>query len=260
MISTTAAAHDFWIQPECYWCQSTGSIAWTLEAGHGPERQLSPLPPSRITRFQAFTPGGSQQELRGHDQLELHERGTYVLVLETDNRAQSHLPAARFNDYLRLEGLTPALEERSRTHRMDVDGSESYSRRAKALVHVGPAGKTAMRQVVQPLGLPLEIVPEVSPYIEPQPATLPVKVLFAGRPLPGATVKLTQLEHDQAPFETHLTDAAGRAVFNMPTRGSWLLNVIWTRALPKSSETDFETVFSSLSFGFSAVAPAAGTP
>jgi hypothetical protein len=36
----------------------------------------------------------------------------------------------------------------------------------------------------------------------------------------------------------------------MPRSGSWLLNVIWTKPLAASDETDFETVFSSLSFGF----------
>jgi uncharacterized GH25 family protein len=198
--------------------------------------------------------------LRGRPAVELGESGTYVLLLETDNRAQSHLPAIRFNDYLQSEGLTPALEERRRSRRTDADGSETYSRRAKALVHVGPADAADMREVTEPLGLTLEIVPEVNPYTEPRPATLPVKVLFEGRPLPGATVKLTQLEHDEAPFETHLTDPAGRAVFGMPTRGSWLLNVVWTQVSPQSSATDFETVFSSLSFGFSAVGPGAGTP
>jgi hypothetical protein len=66
----------------------------------------------------------------------------------------------------------------------------------------------------------------------------------------GALVKLTDLNNDASPFEVHLTDQDGRASFAMPTAGSWLLNVIWTKVLPHSEETDFETVFSSLSFGF----------
>ena len=253
-------AHDFWIQPQQYWLQSTGTTRLELEVGHGPYRQRSPIPPNRIKRFETLAPSGARRDLGDQPEVEFKEYGTHVLVLETDNRAQSHLPAIRFNDYLRSEGLTPALHERERTRRMDTDGSESYSRRAKALVHVGPADTTVTRQVIRPLGLALEIVPEVSPYTEPRPASLPVKVLFDGRPLPGATVKLTQLEHDEAPLETRLTDPAGRAVFSMPTQGSWLLNVVWTRVLPKNGETDFETVFSSLSFGFSAVGPGAGTP
>jgi hypothetical protein len=63
-------------------------------------------------------------------------------------------------------------------------------------------------------------------------------------------VKLTNLNDDATPFEVHLTDQDGRASFSMPASGAWLLNVIWTKALPSSDEADFETVFSSLSFGF----------
>jgi len=190
------------------------------------------------------------------------EPGIYLVVLETDNRAQSHLPAIRFNDYLKVEGLTPALEERRRLQRMDADGSEIYSRHAKALVRVatGAGDARPSEWVTRPLGLPLEIVPEVDPYAAPRPAALPVRVLYEGRPLPGALVKLTELEHDAEPFETHRTDASGRATFALPSQGTWLLNVIWTRPLPKTEETDFETVFSSLSFGFSGRAPAVGIP
>lgn len=41
-----------------------------------------------------------------------------------------------------------------------------------------------------------------------------------------------------------------KAEFSMPQSGEWLLNVIWTKVAPRSWDTDFETVFSSLSFGF----------
>jgi uncharacterized GH25 family protein len=133
---------------------------------------------------------------------------------------------------------------------MDADGSENYSRRAKSIVQVGALGVGSPAQVTRPLGLPLEIVPEENPYSEPRPAVLSVRVIYEGQPLAGALVKLTNLEHDTSPFEMHLSDRAGRAVFTMPRGGSWLLNVIWTKPLPSSRETDFETIFASLSFGF----------
>ena len=133
---------------------------------------------------------------------------------------------------------------------MDADGSERYSRCAKSIVQVGPPDAGSQSQVSKPIGLPLEIVPEVSPYGVPRSATLPVRVIYAGRPLAGALVKLTNLEHDASPLEVNLTDRDGRASFTMPSSGTWLLNVIWTKPLPPSEETDFETVFSSLSFGF----------
>jgi uncharacterized GH25 family protein len=259
--SSLCTAHDFWLQPSDYWLQPDVVTPITLQVGHGPYRQRSPISLSRITRFEAVTPGGPHMDLREQlhpgnasedGNIRLAAPGTYLLVFETDNKAQSHLPALRFNDYLRVEGLTPALEQRSRTGRMDADGSECYSRRVKVLVQVGNSSSSAdaRRLITGPIGLPLEIVPEVSPYAQPRPGSLPVRVLYKGRPLAKALVKLTQLEHDASPFETHLTDATGRAVFRMPGEGTWLLNVIWTEFLPGTRETDFETVFSSLSFGF----------
>jgi len=170
-------------------------------------------------------------------------------VLETNNRAMTSLPAIRFNDYLRAEGLTPALAERERTRRMDRDGAERYGRHAKALVQVGSPG-TDTTIATRPLGLALEIVPERNPYALPHSDELPIHVLYLGQPLPGALVKLTRLEHDESPVETHRTDAAGRAVFSVPAHGSWLLNVIWTRPLPPADDMDFETSFSSLAFGY----------
>ena len=257
--ASLVAAHDFWLQPDEYWISPGKQVSMTLQVGHGPFRQRSPIPARRITRFEAISPGGEAVDLREHLRMgqaaedgdfRLESPGVHVLVLQTDNRAQTHLPSLRFNDYLRAEGLTPALEERSRQNRMDSDGSERYSRCAKSLIQVGAVGSGSNAQVTRPVGMPLEIVPEVDLYAVPRPATLRIRVIYAKRPLPGALVKLTNLENDAAPFEIHPTDREGRATFTMPGSGRWLLNAIWTKALPRSEETDFETIFSSLSFGF----------
>jgi uncharacterized GH25 family protein len=265
-------AHDFWVEPREYWMVAQTPIPLTLQVGHGPFRQRSPIHINRIKRFEAIAADGSITDLRSslHPGAEasdgdarLRTAGTCVLILETDNNAQSHLPAIRFNDYLRAEGLTLALEQRERTGRTEVDGSESYSRVAKAIIEVRPEGAgppatghalagapsaAAGSQVTRPLGLPLEIVPEWDPYAEPRPAGLAVQVLYRGHPLSGALVKLTDLAHDAEPLEKRRTDAQGHATFEMPRSGRWLMNVVWTQPLPESSETDFETVFSSLSF------------
>ncbi len=250
-----AAAHDFWIQPKQFHVAPAAATPMTLQVGHGPQRQRSPIPAGRILRFAAIGPDGAATDLRAglhpggaaeDGQIRLPGGGAYIVVLQTDDGAQSHLPALRFNDYLQAEGLTPALDLRRHTHREQADGSERYSRIAKALVEAGPGGG----RVTRPLGLPLEITPLADPYAEGRPARLPVQVLYKGRPLAGALVKLTDLAHDAAPVETHRTDAAGRAAFDVPRHGDWLLNVIWTQPTGPRDEVDFETVFSSLSFGF----------
>ncbi|MGE7137541.1 DUF4198 domain-containing protein [Luteibacter sp. NPDC031894] len=254
-----AMAHDFWVEPAAFRTSVGGTTPFTLQVGHGPYRQRSPIPANRITRFDLIgpsvttdvrtmlRPGGKTDD----GNIALPGSGTYVVVLETDNRAESHLPSLRFNDYLTVEGLTPALERRQREHRMDYDETEIYSRRAKVIMQAGAFDATAQASVTQPLGLALEIVPEVNPYALPRPTILPVHVVYRGRPLAGATVKLTDLDHDERPVELHITDDTGRATFALPVKGRWLLNVIWTRVLPPNAEADYETDFSSLSFGFS---------
>lgn len=253
-----APAHDFWLQPEAFRMERGARSPMTLQVGHGPARQRSPIPLQRIERFDAIAPDGRAIGLHGRlhpgradsdADLRFDAPGTYVLVFETDDHAHSRLPALRFNDYLESEGLTPAIEQRRRTQHIDVDGSEIYSRVAKAIVQVGEGAVSPAGPATAPLGLTLEIVPERNPYAEPRPARLPVRVIYHGQPLAGARVKLTRLEDDAQPVEVQQTDASGRATFALPSGGSWLLNVVWTRPSPAGSDADFETTFSSLSFG-----------
>ncbi|QWP75436.1 DUF4198 domain-containing protein [Lysobacter sp. K5869] len=259
LCSAPAAAHDFWIQPERYRAQAQAATGLTLQVGHGRDRQRSAIPSRRIQRFEAIAADGRRLDLRPQlhpdpqapaDARFAVPAGAWMLVLETDAGAQSRLPAPRFNDYLRAEGLTPALEQRRSQGREAADGSERYSRRSKALVRAGSAPADAAALLATPLGLPLEILLDADPQSQAKP--LSVRVLWQGRPLPGALVKLTRLENDAQPLDAQRTDAAGRAGFAAPGVGTWLLNAIWTRPLPADSEVDFETTFTSLSFEIAA--------
>ena len=176
--------------------------------------------------------------------------GTYVIAMQT-TPAESDLPALRYNSYATEEGLTPALDLRTRTGQTNANGREIYSRRVKALIQVG-ASSEVQRQVTRPVGLSLEIVPERDPYLLKHGETLPVRVLFQGRPLAGALVKLTNLDYDTRPVEMHRSDAAGRTAFTVPDHGAWLVNVIWTKPIQGNPKADFETTFSSLTFGYGA--------
>lgn len=258
LAGSPAAAHDFWIQPAAFCTGSDAVTPFTLQVGHGPDRQRSAIPVSRITRLEAIGPRGAAVDLRG--QLHLGgegadgafapaQAGTHVLALETDHRAQSHLPAGRFNAYLLEEGLTPALVWRERAGRSDSEGSENYGRVAKALVQVGTAAEGAPDRALHPVGLTLEIVPELNPYAASRPPSLPFRVFHQGAPLAGALVKLTDLDDDAHPRASQVTDGEGRVVFVIPRTGQWRLNVVWTRPLPADRETGFETTFSSLTFG-----------
>jgi uncharacterized GH25 family protein len=257
LIATTvphaAKAHEFWLQPQQFWSQPAQAMPLSMRVGHGDHSARSSIPARRITRFEVIGPGDDAMDLRskvhpGADmELQLDEPGAYVVVLATDNQARSDLPADRFNDYLRAEGLTPALLAREQAGLMNAEGSERYSRQAKSVVQVGAAQPRS--NVTQPVGLRLEIVPEIDPYAQPRSAQLPVRVMFEGKALAGALVKLSNPADDLTATVSRITNDDGRATFDMPRQGHWLLHVTWTKLLPSSDEADFDTVFASLTFG-----------
>ncbi len=254
--ASPAIAHDFWLQPKGFQFPAPARAPFVILVGHGPVRQRWAVDLNRVVFLRSFGPGGVQDrrtELReggGVDGvLQFSKSGTYVVAMQT-TPAESDLPALRYNSYAAEEGLTPALVLRQRAGQTESNGREIYSRRVKALIQVGSVGGP-QPHVTRPVGLSLEIVPERDPYRLKPGEALPVRVLFEGRPLAGALVKLTNLDFDTRPVETHRSDRAGRAAFSVPNHGAWLINVIWTKPIRGNPKADFDTTFSSLTFGYS---------
>jgi uncharacterized GH25 family protein len=250
-------AHDFWIQPARFSVKPGGAVPVTMLIGHGNARERWPGDTSRILRLAMLGPGGisdlKPQFRAAAGPIDLAPRlgtpGVHVVFMRT-NHARSELPAQRFASYAKDEGLTPILTQRQRNGITSRPGRELYSRRAKALLRVGAGGPRPDPVATRYIGLSLEIVPERDPYALGQDRLLPVHVVFEGRRLPGALVKLTDLRNDEKPVATAITDSRGRAAFRIPQTGQWLVNVVWSKPLKGHVWADFETTFSSLTFGY----------
>lgn len=257
VLAVPALAHDFWLQPRGFQFPQPLTVPIIALVGHGPDRQRWGVGADHVVLFRSFGPGGmtdrrSELTLGGDTAdaaVRLVQPGSYVLAFQS-SATPSDLPFVRYNSYLALEGLTPAIEYRRRTGTERTDGHEIYSRRAKAIVQVGPVRSASERLVTSRLGLNLEIVPERHPYLLRPGEQLPVRVYFEGQPLAGALVKLTNLDFDTRPVEMHRTASDGRTRFSVPRHGAWLVNVIWTKKLPGNTQGAFETTFSSLTFGY----------
>ena len=255
-LGQVAAAHDFWLQPRSWQVRPGVPVPVSFEVGHGDARERWAAGAEKVvaltdTGLQGtsdlralFRGGGSQPHLTRTFGTE----GLHVLSMRSGNSI-SDLPAIRFNEYLALEGLTPAITARARRGLTNAAGREFYSRRAKALIQVGRPNAADSALTTRPIGLTLEVVPLRNPYTLGPDHKLPIQILFEGRPLPGALVKLTRLESDARPLQTVRTNGRGRATFNVPQSGSWLINVVWTKPIAHR-EADFQTTFSSLTFGY----------
>lgn len=258
MASAPLTAHDFWIQPQRFQTAVgapfpaiflVGHAAlrqrWALDAGHVPLLVDIVGAKRRDIRGDLKAVGGAADVVTSFDSPGLH-----VLAMQS-TYALSDLPALRFNDYAAAEGLALILAARRQSGTTNTNGRERYSRRAKTLVQVGVQTATNQSLATRAIGLKLEIVPERNPYALDGNRMLPVRVMYKGRRLPGATVKLTSLEFDAKPLAVAVTDRDGHASLRVPPVGDWLVNVIWSEPIKGDPKADFDTTFSSLTFGYS---------
>jgi len=254
--SASAYAHDLWLQPTGFWPAPDQPIALSILIGHGATRENWGIRSDRIILLRDVLPNGQLIDLlplirRGSNEpvirLKLTQPGSHVLAMQS-NDAQSVLPAARFNEFIAEEGMTPAIRHRAANRATDLPGREDYSRRAKAIVQVGAPDTRAIQVVSRRIGFDLEIVPERHPYLLAPGEKLPVRVYWQGQPLAGALVKLTNLDADEKPLSMLRTNAAGRAGFAVPRHGKYLLNTVWTTPVAGQA-SQFKTIFSSLTFG-----------
>lgn len=250
-----ANAHDFWIALDHWHLPKDGPVETDFRVGTGAEPERWVLRPERVVAFRTFAPDSSVADRTAslvppgaegwYDAIvPFSGAGTHLLAFET-TPAVSDLEAAAFDEYVAHEGLGAVAAHRAGLKVAGTPGRELYARRAKALVQIG---KACSPQALRPVGLSLEIVPLVNPHCA-EGDTLPVEVRFRGTPLAGALVRMESLTNPDGEIE-QLTDARGRASFAMPKSGNWKISLVWSVPIEGNAQADYDTLFSSLSFGF----------
>lgn len=262
--AASAGAHDLWIQPSTFH-PAVGELVWIdLRIGH-PAAGGEALPRNGrfLERFVLHGPGGETPVpgLEGRKPagwIRPPAPGPYILALRS-REAVSELPAPEFESYLREEGLEGVIVRRARLGESDEPGRERYSRALKALVTVeGPQG--VPREVGgvardRPLGLRLELILLDDPRRLQPAAPLAVELRFEGRPLAGALVEADPLgapppapNGRREPSLRARTDDRGRAVFELPTEGAWLLTAVHMVRAPGETKEDWQSVWTALTF------------
>lgn len=250
-----AFAHDFWIALDHWHLAEDGPVQADFRVGTAAEPERWQLRPERVVAFRSVAPDRTITDrtamLIPPETREWFDAivpfsgaGTHLLVFET-TPATSDLEAKPFDDYVAHEGLTEVAAHRAAIKTPGTNGRELYARRAKALVQIGP---DCSPHALQPVGLSLEIVPLVNPHCS-KGDTMTVEVRFRGRPLAGALVRMENLSNPAGEAELR-TDADGRVTFAMPRSGSWKISLVWSVPIEGNALAEYDTLFSSLSFGF----------
>jgi uncharacterized GH25 family protein len=242
-------AHDFWIEPSTFTPAPGQRISLRLRVGERWRGDLLPRDPGLLKRFLSVGPGG-EMPVPGRDYAEpagvltVPAPGLYTVVYES-HRSPLALEAGKFEEYLKQEGLEAVSAWRARRGERGAAVKEVFSRCAKSLLAVGggPPGEGYDRI----LGQRLELVPEANPYALAAGGTLPMRLLYGGRPLAGALVAALPKDRPQAAVSAR-SDAAGRVRLRLDGPGVWLVKAVHMVAAPKETAADWESLWASLTF------------
>jgi uncharacterized GH25 family protein len=166
-----------------------------------------------------------------------------LIVGYNSNPSPVVLPAAKFNQYLKEEGLESIAEIRVRRNQTGSDAREVFSRCAKSLVSSG----TPTDGEDQALGFPLELVALKNPYALHTGELLPVRLTYEGRPLSGALVVAMNRLNPAAKLSAR-TDNNGRVAFKLPESGMWLVKAVHMIPAAAGTNADWASFWASLTF------------
>src|SRR5437867_2020675 len=159
------AAHDLWIEPTAFFPEAGKVIGVRLRVGQDLQGDPLPRDPDLIKEFVVVEPTG-RKPVVGRDGADpaglLRVSGFGLLVVGyRSNPSPIVLGAAKFNQYVKDEGLDAVAALRARRGQSQADAHEIFARCAKSLLLSGPV---SAGQHDETLGFTLELVAERNPY------------------------------------------------------------------------------------------------
>ena len=241
-------AHDMWIEPTDFLPARGQIIGVRLRVGQDLMGDPLPRVPALVNRF-IFEDGAGPKPVIGRDGSDpagyVNAAAPGLMVIGyRSNPSPVELPAEKFNQYLKDEGLEKIAALRASRRQTGSAAHELFARCAKSLVLTGPQNRSQGDRV---LGFTLELVAERNPYALGQGEDLPVRLTYENRPLAGALVvamnKLNPGEKQMA-----RTDAGGRVRFKLRAEGMWLIKAVHMIPAPAGSKAEWASYWASLTF------------
>jgi uncharacterized GH25 family protein len=246
--SASLAAHDMWIDPTAFAPAVGKLIGIRLRVGQDLLGDPLPRDPALIDQFVVVEPAG-RKDILGRDGadpaglLRVTTPGLFVIGYQS-HPSQIALPAAKFNQYVKDEGLEAIAALRAGRHQTNAEAHEAFARCAKSLVLAGPANAN---QHDQSLGFTLELVAERNPYLSAAGDELPVRLTYHQRPLAGALVVAINRGSPSAKLSAR-SDQDGRVRFRLPEGGMWLIKAVHMVPAPAGTKAQWASFWASLTF------------
>lgn len=169
---------------------------------------------------------------------------SYLVALDT-NPSEVVLSADKFHAYLHEEGLDFIIRARDTAGTATMPGRERYRRHVKTVVQSGRAAGSLHTMLT---GQKLEIVPLSAPSLQRPGQDMRFQVLFEGKPLARALLKLWHKRGTQTLQIRSLTAADGRSTVSLPWPGTWMASVVHMVPAESVPNIDWESHWGNITF------------
>ena len=265
-----AQAHEFWFEPVTAPLTAGDTARLDLRVGEFFEGEVMGFSATQTAALRQYSASGSKDlrallppPSRGAVatlNLPLPAPGSYLFAFDSQPN-QISLPAATFHAYLHDEGLDFIKTQREATGNAEKPGRERYRRHVKTLLRVGDtasagaAPATADKTYATRTGQRLEIVPSNDPLAMKPGDALGLQVLFDDKPLAGALLKAWNRQGGQTLIIRAKTSVDGKATFNLPYAGGWMISVVHMVPATGAKDLDWDSLWGNLSFKLTATEP-----
>jgi uncharacterized GH25 family protein len=246
-VAQAAAAHDLWIEPSAFHTIPGATIGIRLRVGMNFVGDPLPRYDSLVQRFDLSSQDG-ERSIEGNEgdepagRIVIPSAGAHLVGYRSNNSYLSQEPQ-KFEEYLKEEGLEQIIRIRAGRGESQKPSREFFARCAKALVVSGSGPRGAFDRV---LGFTLEIVPEKDPEAWQAGSALVFRVVYEGKPLPGALI-VAMPQREPSRKLSARSDPGGRATFRMPQAGVWLVKAV--QMIPfDGGKADWQSFWASLTF------------
>lgn len=261
VLSVIALAHEYWLHPQrfFYTIRETANIRFVVgEYFTGKNWKGNK---DRIVKLVHYTPSEKKTDISSllssnsgdSLQLPLREEGTHMVTFNSTN-SFIKLNANKFNAYLKDAGLDDISAYRKEHNEENKDGTEEYLQSIKTILQVSDKLNNTC---IEPTDLPLDIIPEENPYSipvldnHPNPLKVKFRVLFKGKPLNNALVRIWYYSPGKkTAMDSLRTNKRGWIVTDRHS-GPFLVSCVQMERNLNGKGVDWQSYRGSLSFEYS---------
>ena len=247
VLSSVGLAHDFWLDPSAWEFSISKPTTVTLRVGENFIGDSVPRYETGIERF-SFVNARGETKIAGINGQS--PAGTIAprpsesaILLYRSRRTAIEIEPAKFESYLREEGLERIVTERAKRGESGKPAKEVFSRAAKAIVGKPDAASKGL--VSKSHGLTLELIPLGDPRVRSRQGNS-FRLLYRGKPLEGALVVAFSKKNPRAKVSAR-TDRSGKVALSIDTSGEWIVKSVHMSRI-NENVADWESIWASLTF------------